>query len=80
MIAVRKVKVSATVSPERLERAKQITRCDSVSAILDQGLEALIARELERIHGDGYARVPQREETVDLVDPAVWSELPWDEE
>jgi hypothetical protein len=79
-IAVSKVKVSATVSPERLERAKQLTRSDNVSEILDQGLEALIARELERIHSDGYAGVPQGGEVVDIVDPAVWSEGPWDEE
>lgn len=80
MTPVGKVKVSATVSPERLERAKQLTGCDNVSEVLDQGLEALIAQELERIHAEGYVRVPQGEEMVALVEPAVWSELSWDEE
>jgi len=75
-----KVKLSATVSPDRLERAKQLTGCDNVSEVIDRGLAALIARELEQIHADGYARAPQGEEAVETVDPAVWSEVPWDEE
>jgi len=75
-----KVKVSATISPERLERAKQLTGCDNASEVLDQGLEALITQEHERIHAEGYVPTPQGEEIVDSVGPAVWSEVPWDEE
>jgi hypothetical protein len=48
--------------------------------VLDQGLEALITQELERIHAEGYVLTPQGEEIVDSVGPAVWSEVPWDEE
>lgn len=75
-----KMKVSATVSPERLERAKELTGCQNVSEVIDRGLEALIAREVERIHADGYDRAEQGGDTVDTVDPAVWAEVPWDEE
>jgi uncharacterized protein YgbK (DUF1537 family) len=76
---VNKVKVSATVSPDRLRQAKQLTGCENVSEVIEQGLAALIARELERIHADGYAGASQGAEVVDIVDSAVWSEVPWDE-
>ncbi len=75
-----KVKVSATVDPDRLARAKQLTGCATVSEVLDRALAALIDDELERVHVEGYARAPQGEETVDAVDAEVWSDLPWDEE
>lgn len=75
-----KVKVSATVDPARLARAKQLTGCESASEVLDRGLAALIDDELERAHADGYARVPQASETIEVVDAGVWSDLPWDDE
>lgn len=75
-----KVKVSATVNPDRLARAKELTGCENVSEVLDRALAALIEDELERAHADGYARVPQASETVEVVDSDVWSELPWDED
>lgn len=75
-----KVKVSATVDPDRLARAKQLTGCENVSEVLDRALAALIDHELERTHADGYARVPQASDTIEAVDSDVWSELPWDEE
>lgn len=75
-----KVKISATVDPDRLERAKQLTGVRSVSEVLDRGLTALIEDELERIHADGYSRVAQGDETVRAVDPDMWADLPWDEE
>lgn len=75
-----KVKVSATVSPERLERARQLTGCGNVSEVLDRALAALIAAELERVHVAGYAREPQGDDTVSTVDAGMWSELPWEEE
>jgi hypothetical protein len=71
---------SATVDPARLERAKELTGVTSVSGVLERGLAALIEDELERIHTDGYTRVPQAGETVTTVDAAVWDDLPWDEE
>lgn len=75
-----KVKVSATVDPAHLERAKELTGVTSVSEVLERGLVALIEDELERIHADGYVRAPQDGETVSAVDAAVWADLPWDEE
>lgn len=75
-----KVKVSATVSPEHLARAKQLTGSQNVSEVLDRGLKALIDDELERIHAEGYAGSAQADEAVDTVDAAVWSKIPWYEE
>jgi hypothetical protein len=75
-----KVKISATVDPARLERAKELTGAGSVSEVLERGLAALIEDELERVHADGYSRMPQAGETVTAVDPGVWADLPWDEE
>lgn len=75
-----KVKISATVDPDRLERAKELTGVRSVSEVLERGLAALIEHELERAHAEGYARVPQGGETVSTTDAGVWAELPWDEE
>lgn len=75
-----KVKISATVSPDRLRQAKEITGCANVSEVIERGLASLIARDLERIHADGYARAPQGAEVVDIVDPTVWPQIPWDDE
>ncbi len=75
-----KVKISATVDPARLERAKELTGVNSVSEVLERGLTALIEDELERIHVEGYARHPQAGETVDSVGAEIWADLPWDEE
>jgi hypothetical protein len=77
---VPKVKISATVDPARLERAKELTGLTSVSEVLERGLAALIEDELERAHAAGYARAPQSGETVDAVDPGVWADLPWEDE
>lgn len=75
-----KVKISATVDPARLERAKDLTGVTNISEVLERGLSALIEDELERIHADGYARMPQSAETVKSVEAKVWADLPWDEE
>lgn len=75
-----KVKVSATVSPEHLARAKELTGCQNVSEVLDRGLAALIKVEQERVHARGYENAPQGRDTVTSVEESVWSDLPWDEE
>ena len=75
-----KVKISATVTPAHLDEARRLTGRSSVSEVLDLALVALIERELERVHAEGYERVPQGQETVSVVDGGVWAELPWDEE
>lgn len=43
-----KAKVSATVSPDRLARAREVTGTNSVSDLIEEALGALIERELER--------------------------------
>ena len=77
---MKKVKISATVRPDRLAEAKRLTGCDNVSEVIDRALSALIDDELERAHAEGYARLPQGGETLEVVDPGVWADLPWDEE
>lgn len=68
-----RTKVSATISPERLARAREVTGTDSLSQLLDEALDALIERQLERrwlrAHRDG--ELPGAVE-VDL------SAVPWD--
>ena len=75
-----KTKLSATVDQARLAEAQRLTKCSNVSAVLDQALEALITAHLERAHAEGYARVPQGDETVSLPSSSVWADLPWDDE
>ncbi|MGI8628165.1 MAG: type II toxin-antitoxin system CcdA family antitoxin [Geodermatophilaceae bacterium] len=72
-----KHKVSVTLSPERLRRAKAITGSQNVSELLDDALGALIERELElrwlagHDTASGDPELPG-EVTVDLTD------VPWD--
>ncbi|MDA8061291.1 MAG: hypothetical protein M0T80_02465 [Actinomycetota bacterium] len=75
-----KVKISATVDPAQLERAKELTGLSSVSQLVDRGLAALIKDNLERAHAEGYVRRPQGAETVTTVDGIVWTEMAWDDE
>jgi hypothetical protein len=75
-----KVKVSATIDPDRLEQAKKITGSDNISEVLDLGLQALIVCEQEAIYVAGYTRLPQGDETSAVADPRLWAGLPWDEE
>ena len=75
-----KVKISATVRPDRLAEAKRLSGCENVSEVIDKALAALIDDELERAHAEGYARLPQGHGALEVVDPAVWADLPWDEE
>lgn len=75
-----KTKVSATVDEHRLAEAQRLTGCASVSAVLDEALEALIVVHLERAHSDGYARLPQSDETIAAPDPSVWASLPWEDD
>lgn len=74
-----KVKISATVDPAHLDRARALTGCASVSELLGRGLEALIEDQLEQVHAAGYTRAPQTGESVQSVDAAVWTDLPWDD-
>lgn len=74
------MKISATVDPARLERAKELTGVTSVSEALERGLVALIEDQLERAHAEGYDSAPQAGETVSTVDARIWADLPWDDE
>lgn len=73
------MKVSASLSPERLARAKQLMGSANSSAVLDLALDALIERELERRHEQGYRDQPQGADAIHAVDPVVWTELPWED-
>jgi post-segregation antitoxin (ccd killing protein) len=76
---VAKQKVSVTLAPEQLRRAQDLTGSENVSDLLDDALEALIERELERRwlagheSGDDDPDLP-REVSVDL------SDAPWDDQ
>lgn len=70
-----KAKVSATVSPERLARAREVTGTSSISDLLEEALGALIERELEQ----RWLRAHPDEELPGEVAPDL-SSLPWDEE
>lgn len=69
-----KAKVSATLSPERLARARDVTGTSSISELLDEALVALIERQLER----RWLEAHPDEELPDEVVPDL-SGLPWDE-
>lgn len=70
-----KMKVSATVSPNRLARAREVTGTDNVSELLDQALGALIERELEQ----RWLRAHPDQELPSEVLPDL-SAVPWDED
>jgi post-segregation antitoxin (ccd killing protein) len=68
-----KVKVSVTVDPDRLARARALSGSDNVSEVVDAALAALIDRELEQRWLDRVG---------DLVDlpgevPVDLGGLPW---
>jgi hypothetical protein len=75
-----KTKVSATVDVDRLQQAQQLTGSTNVSAVLDEALQALITAYLERIHTQGYERIPQGDEAVGITDASVWADAPWADE
>lgn len=71
-----KAKISATVSPDRLARAREVTGTTNVSELLNDALAALIERELEQRWLDAQRTDDDQlpgEVVVDL------SAVPWDE-
>jgi post-segregation antitoxin (ccd killing protein) len=48
IVMTARTKISATVTPERLREAQEVTGTSNVSQLLDQALAALIERELEK--------------------------------
>ncbi len=73
-----KRKVSATISPERLRQAQELSGNDNVSDVLDQALAVFIERSLEQRWMDGYAARPVDDLPGEV--PVDLTELPWDDE
>jgi hypothetical protein len=69
-----RTKVSATLTPERLKEAQEVTGTRNVSQLLDEALAALIERELEKRWIDAHPddELPGEVE-IDL------SSVPWEE-
>jgi hypothetical protein len=53
-----KSKLSVSLDPSTMERARALVDVSSVSELLDVALHRLIETEEERRHIDGYVRVP----------------------
>lgn len=70
-----KVKVSATIDPERLASAQRIVGSTNVSEVLELALAALLERELERRWLAAHPVAGRAiEANYDL------SDLPWEDE
>lgn len=69
-----KTKVSATISPERLDKARELTGTNSVSQLLDQALAALIDLHLER----QWLAAHSADDLPGAVPPDLTS-IPWDD-
>lgn len=69
-----RIKVSATLTPERLREAQAITGTSNVSQLLDDGLGALIERELEKRWLEA-----NREDDLPGEVPVDLSSVPWEE-
>lgn len=74
-----KQKVSVTLSPERIERARAVTGRANLSELLDDALDAVVERELERQWLAGHDRSAAA--TADLPGEVAvdLTEVPWDE-
>lgn len=72
-----KQKISVTVSPERLRRARAVTGDTNLSELLDNALDALIDRELERRWLEGHENEVLDRDLPDEV-PVDLGEVPWD--
>jgi hypothetical protein len=63
-----KSKLSVTLDPVTLERARELIEVSSVSQLLDVALARLIESEEERLHIAGYVRTPTTREFEPLAD------------
>lgn len=77
-----KRKVSATLSPDRVQRAIEVTGRTNLSELLDDALDALVERELEQQWLAGHRAEPSGASGADLPqDVAVdLSSIPWEDE
>lgn len=69
-----KTKVSATLTPERLQQAQAVTGTSNVSQLLEDALAALIERELERRWLEA-----NRDDELPGEVPVDLSSVPWEE-
>jgi hypothetical protein len=63
-----KSKLSVTLDPTRIDRARALVNVASVSELLDVALERLIRSEEELQHVAGYLRIPLGEEFAALAE------------
>lgn len=70
-----KVKISATVTPERLADAREVTGTSNLSQLLDDALAALVSRERER----RWLEAHPDDELPGAV-PVDLSSVPWEDE
>lgn len=72
-----RVKISATISLERIAEARAVVAGASLSELLDRALEALVERELER----RWLEAHDGDDASDLPGavPVDLSHIPWDE-
>lgn len=70
-----KKKLSVTVSPERLQRARELSPGLNVSEVVDNALDALVQRELE----NRWLRAREQAADVHNEVPVDLSDLPWDD-
>ncbi len=77
--SVAKQKVSVTLSPERIERARAVTGRANLSELLDDALDAIVERELERQWLAAHDRAAAA--AVDLPGEIVvdLTDVPWDD-
>lgn len=75
-----KLKVSVTVSPERLRLARDLTGESNISELVDEALNALVERQLERRWLEGYrANPPRRAGDLPGDVPIDLSGAPWED-
>jgi hypothetical protein len=80
---VSKSKLSVTLDPKTVERARALVHVSSVSELLDVALDRLIRTEEERQRVAGYVRVPVEDDFVSfaqsprdaIVDDVDWAAL-----
>lgn len=75
-----KQKVSVTLTPERIERARAVTGRSSLSELLDDALDALVDRELERRWMDAHQPDPNADTDLPGEVPVDLTDVPWDHE
>ncbi len=75
-----KKKLSVSVSPERLQKAREISPGLNVSEVVDEALDALVERELEKRWLKVHERRSPADADLPQDIPVDLSGLPWDEE